>query len=73
MASITDYVFLFILLSHFHLNQTMLISFHSGTGSVHFEKYASNCILHVKFVAYVQLQKHLSMEGHPYHKFSTGQ
>nr|XP_023922897.1 insulin-degrading enzyme-like 1, peroxisomal [Quercus suber] len=36
------------------------------------EKYASNCILHVKFVASVQLQKHLSMEGHPYHKFSTG-
>lgn len=22
---------------------------------------------------FVQLQKHLSMEGHPYHKFSTGQ
>ena len=35
MATITDYVFLFILLSHFHVNQTMLISFHSGTGSVH--------------------------------------
>lgn len=22
---------------------------------------------------YMQLQKHLSDEGHPYHKFSTGQ